>query len=41
MFVRQGRRIEYKNNSNNRDNCNLNREENLIVLNKILTTTNL
>jgi len=30
--IEQERRIEYEDNSGNRDNCNLNREESLIVL---------
>jgi len=30
--MKQKRRMEYEDNSGNRDNCNLNREESLIVL---------
>ena len=40
-FVGQKRGMEYKDNLDNGDNCNLNREENLIVLDQILTVIGL
>ena len=40
-FVKQERKIEYRDNSNNKNNYNLNRKENLIVLDQVLTIISL